>query len=98
MIPIGALVTATNPSGEKTHGNLEDIDSYGQKNILLIRDGHDFDFKWFLEKEVKIRFPHHTISRPFTLWQLNALLGYQVNEWSWDGDLLDYIYEYFSDI
>lgn len=84
------------PGGEKVHGSLEAVEHYHGSHMLLIRDGHDFEYKWFQEHEVKIRLRHKTKSTSFTLWQLNALLGYPTREWSWDGDLLSDVYEYFS--
>ena len=84
------------PGGEKTNGTLEAVKPYHGSTMMLLRDGHDFDYKWFQEKEVKMRLIHKTESTAFTLWQLNALLGYPTREWSWDGDLLSDIYEYFS--
>ncbi len=86
------------PGGEKTYGKIEEFDSYMGETMYLIRDGHDFDYKWFRGKEVTIRLNHKTISCAFTLWQLNAFLRYPANsEWdaTWDGDLFNDVYEYF---
>ena len=80
------------PGGKKVYGKLEEIDQYMDCAMMLIKD------KWFAEKEVTLCLGHPTISRPFTLWQLNSLLGYQANEWTWDGDLLSDVYEYFTPV
>lgn len=82
MIPLNSQVTVT-IGKHKSHGTLIRIHE-GEKysHVVLYPDGEDC---LRLPEEVKIRIQNHTISRPFTLWQLNALLGYQVNEWSNNG-------------
>lgn len=79
MIPINSPVTATMPGGQKMKGLLEDYEPYDGSFLYLIRDGQDFDYKFFKDSEVKIRYDNPA---PFTIWQVNVLAGINP-EFSW---------------